>query len=295
MLNQAVCYSVKEDSSLLDFLEFHYPQSSKTSLKKIISHGSISVNGKTVKNPAAEVHSGEEVCYMKHTMVAKANAPFRLVFEDESIIVIDKPAGLLTYGEKGSSGSSAYKELKEYLSTASKSRAELFVVHRLDREVSGLLLFAKSEEIQENLKENWKDFTKKYLALTEGRLKNKTGEIKSWLTDGPDYKVRSGPQREGAKYAETSYRVVKELDDHTLLELQLLTGRKNQIRVHLSDMGHPVVGDRRYGADARFERRIRLHGCYLRIRHPKTSEWLEFRIELPKGFLVLRPEHEKYK
>ena len=261
----------------------------------MITHGSIGVNGKTLKNPTAMVCKGDEITYRKHTIVARQNAPFRLLFEDESIIVIDKPAGLLTFGEKGSSGSSAYKELKEYLSTTSKSRAELFVVHRLDREVSGLLLFAKSEQIQEKLKENWQDFTKKYLALAEGRIKSKSGEFKSWLTDGPDFKVRSGPQREGAKYAETSYQVLKELENHTLLELQLVTGRKNQIRVHLADIGHPVVGDRRYGADAKYERRIRLHGCYLKIRHPKTDEWLEFRIDLPKGFLVLHPEHEHYK
>ncbi len=295
MLNQSETYTVNENASLLDFLAIHYPQSSKTSLKKMISHGSIGVNGKIIKNPAALVRKGEEISYRRHVIVARQNAPFRLVFEDEWIIVIDKPAGLLTYGEKGSSGSSAYKELKEYLSTTSKSRAELFVVHRLDREVSGLLMFAKSEEIQEKLKENWQEFTKKYLALAEGSVKNKTGVFKSWLSDGPDYKVRSGPQRDGAKYAETSYQVVKVVENYTLLELQLVTGRKNQIRVHLADIGHPVVGDRRYGADAKYERRIRLHGCYLKIQHPKTSEWHEFRIELPRGFLVLHPEHEKYK
>jgi 23S rRNA pseudouridine1911/1915/1917 synthase len=211
------------------------------------------------------------------------------------MIVIDKPAGMLTYGEKGSSGTSVYKELKEYLSAASKSRSELFVVHRLDREVSGLLLFAKTEKVQEKMKENWHEFTKKYRSLVEGVMEEKSGVATSWLSDGPEFKVHSGKEREGARYAETNWQVLKVLENNTLLELQLITGRKNQIRVQLSDMGHPVVGDRKYGADATFERRIRLHGCYLHIMHPKTDEWLEFHSDLPRGFLVLKPENEKYK
>jgi len=295
MLSHAEKYTVTAETSLLDFLAIQYPQSSKTSLKKIIVHGSIAVNGKTVKNPAIVIRPGDEVNYTRHKVVVRAHAPFRIIFEDDQIIVIDKPAGMLTYGEKGSSGSSAYKELKEYLSAASKSRSELFVVHRLDREVSGLLLFAKTEKVQEKLKENWHDFTKKYRSLVEGILETKSGVARSWLSDGPEFKVHSGREREGAKFAETNWQVLKVLEKHTLLELQLVTGRKNQIRVQLSEMGYPVVGDRKYGADALWERRIRLHGCYLCIRHPKTDEWIEFHSDLPRGFLVLNPEHEKYK
>ncbi|MCX6283814.1 MAG: RluA family pseudouridine synthase [Bacteroidetes bacterium] len=295
MLNQAEKYIVKEESTLLDFLAAQYPQSSKTSLKKMISHGSIGVNGTTIKNPAAVLHHDDEVTYRRHSVVVRAHAPFRIIYEDPQLIVIDKPAGMLTYGEKGLSGSSAYKELKEYLSSASKSRSELFVVHRLDREVSGLLLFAKTEAAQDKLKENWHDFTKKYRALVEGILENASGVARSWLSDGPEFKVHSGREREGAKYAETSWEVMKIFEKHTLIELHLVTGRKNQIRVQLSDIGHPVTGDRKYGADAKWERRIRLHGCFLRIRHPKTDEWMEFHSDLPRGFLVLKPEHEKYK
>ena len=295
MQNQSEKYSVEQESSLLDFLAGKYPQSSKSALKKMISHGSVSVNNKTIRNPAALLGKGDAVSYTRHTMVARSNAPFRLIFEDDSIIIIDKPAGLLTYGEKGTSGTSAYKELKDYLSSAAKARVELYVVHRLDREVSGILMFAKSEEIQEQLKDSWQEFTKKYRALAEGRVQQKSGTMKSWLSDSVDYKVRSGPEREGARLAETTFEIIKLLDRHTFLELQLITGRKNQIRVHLADMGHPVVGDRRYGADARWERRIRLHACYLRIRHQNSGEWLEFHSELPRGFLLLRPEHEKYK
>jgi len=295
MANLSSTFTVTDESSLLDFLAIQYPQSSKTSLKKMIVHGNIFLNGKTAKNPSVRVAKGDIVGYARHTMVTRSNAPFRLVFEDECLVIIEKPAGLLTYGEKGTSGTSAYKEMREYLSNASKSREELFVVHRLDREVSGLLMFARTEEVQEKLKENWQEFTKKYYALAEGIIKEKSGVLSSWLSDGPGYTVRSGAKREGAKYAETKFNVLKVLEDHTLLEMHLITGRKNQLRVHLADISHPIVGDRRYGADDTWERRIRLHACYLKFQHPKTGQWLEFQSDLPRGFLVLKPENEKYK
>ncbi len=296
MLSNAEKYSVTDSTTLIEFLAIRYPQSSKTGIKKMIIHGSISVNGKIERNPAQMVKAGDEIIYQRNTMVARPKAPFRLIFEDEHIIVIEKPAGLLTYGDKGTSGTSAYKEMKEYLFKNSTGRSELFIVHRLDREVSGILMFARSEAIQERLKDNWKEFTKKYQALTEGVFSEESGEITSWLSDDrAGFKVYSGRERDGARYAETKWSVLKVMEDYTLVELQLVTGRKNQIRVHLSDIGHPVVGDRKYGADATWKRRIRLHGYYLRIRHPKTDEWLEFRSDLPKGFLVLHPKHENYK
>ena len=296
MPSHAEKYTVTDSTTLLEFLATCYPQSSKSGIKKMIIHGSISVNRKVERNPAEKVKKGDEISYQRNTMVARPRAPFRLLFEDGHIIVIEKPAGLLTYGERGTTGTSAYKEMKDYLASYSTGKPELFVVHRLDREVSGILLFARSEEIQEKLKDNWKEFTKKYQALVEGVIEEEEGEITSWLSDDrAGFKVYSGREREGARYAETKWRVLKVLEEYTLVELQLVTGRKNQIRVHLSDLGHPVVGDRKYGADATFKRRIRLHGFYLRIRHPQTNEWLEFRSELPRGFLVLNPKHENYK
>lgn len=295
MRKSGEAFKADQDGTLLDFLAGIYPQSSKTSLKKMIVNGNISVNGKIARTTITGICKGDEVIYRKPEMLKNTNSPFRLVFEDECIMVIEKPPGMLTYGEAGSAGTSAYKEIKDHLERNSKGKAGVFVVHRLDREVSGLLLFARSEQVQEKLKDEWKDFTKTYQALAEGIIRKKSGVISSWLSEGPGFRVRSGNRREGAKFAETSYRVIKETDGDTLVELQLVTGRKNQIRVHLSDMGHPVVGDRRYGADATWERRIRLHAVSLKIRHPLSGEWMEFHSPLPKGFLVLKPEHEKYK
>jgi 23S rRNA pseudouridine1911/1915/1917 synthase len=295
MLQKTEKFNVDRELLLTDFLREIFPQSSGTKIKKLLVHGSISVNGKISRNPTTPLHPGDVVGYRKQVILTGEVAPFPLVYEDPHILVIDKPAGLLTYGEKGSNGTSVYKDLKDYLSKTVKARAELFVIHRLDREVSGLLIFARTAEIQEIIKENWVQNVKRYLAFVEGIPDPPEGTIRSWLSEGEGYKVHSVGKREGAKYAVTNYKLIQVKDRNALLEISLETGRKNQIRVHLSDIGHPVIGDRKYGADASYERRIRLHACYLKIMHPVTNDWLEFNSGLPKGFLSLKPQDEKYK
>jgi 23S rRNA pseudouridine1911/1915/1917 synthase len=295
MSSNAEHFKVSVKSSLARFLESTFPQSSRTSLKKMVINGNISLNNRIARNPSVEVNPGDMISYQRQVILRGESSPFRLIHEDAYILVIDKPAGILTYGEKGSDGTSAYKELKDYLSKTAKARVDLFVVHRLDREVSGLLMYAKSPEIQEKLKGGWSESIKKYFAFVEGIPEPNEGTIKSWLSDGPNYKVISGDKREGARFAVTNYKVIQVKEGNALLEVQLETGRKNQIRVHLSDFGHPVIGDRRYGADATYERRIRLHACFLSVRHPITNQQIEFKSGLPKGFLTLKMENEVYK
>lgn len=218
-----------------------------------------------------------------------------MLYEDSAILVTVKPAGLLTIGDRGTGGTSFYQEMQAYVKENSKGKERLHVVHRLDREVSGILVMAKSEKIQEEIKANWGKAKKLYYALVEGDPKEDKGTIRTWLTEGHDQKVFSVREQEGAKLAITHYRVMDRTGDYALLEVELETGRKNQIRVHLSEMGCPVVGDRRYGADARYERRIRLHAYYLAIPHPDTGAVMEFKSRMPKGFLELKPGDEKYK
>jgi 23S rRNA pseudouridine1911/1915/1917 synthase len=169
------------------------------------------------------------------------------------------------------------------------------VVHRLDREVSGLLVFAKTEAVQEEIKNHWQENRKLYYALVEGDPKKEEGVIRSFLREGHDQRVYSTKIEEGARLAITKYRVMDRTPGYSLLEIELQTGRKNQIRVHLAEMGCPVVGDRRYGADATYERRIRLHAYYLSMKHPITGSLIEAKSRMPKGFLVLKNENEKYK
>jgi len=287
---------ITHPGSLLDHLMATFQSASKTTVKQRIAHGNVRVNGKLITNPAVILKAGDVVEYLKQAVRAnKIKPPYRVLYEDDDILVAVKPAGLLTIGDRGLGGTSFYREMQAYTRENSKGREQLFVVHRLDREASGILLFAKSEKVQEEIKNHWTEVRKLYYALVEGVPKEDMGTVRNWLMEGHDQRVFSVREQEGAKLAVTRYRVMDRTPGYALLEVELETGRKNQIRVHLSEMGCPVVGDRRYGADSRFERRIRLHAFYLAIRHPVTGRSLEFKSPMPKGFLVLKPEDEHYK
>lgn len=287
---------VHVSTTLGELLLTEFGNTSKTTVKKMIAHGNVRVNGRMNTNPASKVNPGDTVEYIKQAIHRKKiKAPFPIAFEDDAILVAEKPAGLLTVGDRGVGGTSFYKELLDYVKENSEGKERLFVVHRLDREVSGLLVFAKTEAIQQQLKADWKNTRKLYYALVEGSPEKEQGTIRSWLSEGAGQKMFSGKISEKSKLAITHYKVMDRNPDYTLLEVELETGRKNQIRVHLSEMGFPVVGDRKYGADDRFIRRIRLHAYYLSIHHPVTAENLEFKCKMPKEFLVLRPGDEKYK
>jgi 23S rRNA pseudouridine1911/1915/1917 synthase len=287
---------ITKEISLLDHLLGEFKTASKTTVKQRITHGNVRVNGKMVTNPSVMLQEGDAVEYEKQSVkITKVKPPFQVLFEDDAILVAVKPAGLLTIGDKGLGGTSFYQQMQAYVRENSKGKERLFVVHRLDREVSGILLFAKSEKLQEEIKDHWMDTKKLYYALVEGQPAEERGTIRSWLVEGHDQRVYSVKVQEGAKLGITHYRVMDRTPDFALLEVELETGRKNQIRVHLSEMGCPVVGDRRYGADARYERRIRLHAFYLSIRHPVTGKLIDFKSKMPKGFLELKPGDEKYK
>ncbi|MBE0647054.1 MAG: RluA family pseudouridine synthase [Bacteroidales bacterium] len=287
---------VPETMTLSELLLLEFREASKSTVKKIISRGNVKVNGKMNTNPATKVNPGDTIEYVKQVFRRnKIKPPYPVIFEDNSILVAEKPAGLLTVGDRGLGGTSFYKELLEYVKENSEGKERLYVVHRLDREVSGLLVFTKTEELQEKLKNDWKNTRKLYYALVEGSPPEDNGTIRSWLVQGNNQKMFSGRISETSKLAVTHYKVMDRTEGFALLEVELETGRKNQIRVHLSEMDCPVVGDRKYGADDRFERRIRLHAYYLAIIHPGTGEKLEFKSKMPKGFLVLKQEDEKYK
>jgi 23S rRNA pseudouridine1911/1915/1917 synthase len=287
---------VKTPMILMELMLMEFGTASKTTVKNMISHGNVRINGKMVTNPSESVKPGDVVEYTRQTQVkSKIKPPFPICFEDDCILVTEKPAGVLTIGDKGTGGTSFYKMMLEFTKERSQGRERLFVVHRLDREVSGLLVIAKSEEMQQKLKDQWSQTKKLYYALVEGHPPKESGTIKTWLIEKGDQRVSSVQEQEGAKAAITHYKVLDKTDDYSLLEVHLETGRKNQIRVHLSEMGCPVVGDRRYGADARFERRIRLHAYYLSFPHPQSGKSMEFKSKMPRGFLALKPENEKYK
>ncbi len=284
-----------KEGPLLELLRKVFAPASTTRIRKMVKHGMIMIDGRRVTRPDTVVKAGQSIVYRKAASAGMQQAPVPIVYEDRHLLIADKPPGLLTYGERGTTGTSLYRLLKGFLAEQAREKAELFVVHRLDREVSGLVLFAKQQPIQEQLKSNWQKTRKLYYALVEGRMSEPAGTIESWLTEGADHRMRSGAESRQAKWAVTHFRVLRSMAAHTLLEIELSTGRKNQIRVHLAEAGHPVVGDRRYGADAKVKRRIRLHAYYLALPHPAHGRPLHVELPMPAGFLVLGEQDESYK
>ncbi len=211
-----------------------------------------------------------------------------IVYEDRDILVVDKPAGLLAVATRHEKERTVHSLLTEYIRKGcGRSRKQLFVVHRLDRDTSGLLIFAKSEEAMLRLKGRWKEFEKIYLAVVQGRLEKDAGIITSYLAEDDKLMMYSTSNSARGKLARTAYRVLKETPRFSLVELTLLTGRKNQIRVHMADIGNPVVGDTWYSKDGDKYPRMALHARSLIFQHPFTGRQLSFISPMPAFFTKL--------
>ena len=206
--------------------------------------------------------------------------PFPILHEDRDVIVIDKPAGMLTTHTRAKEANTAEEWLNDYVRKGqAKSRLHVWLVHRLDRETSGVMMFAKSEEVAEAFRSNWNELTEKtYLARVEGEIAEERGVFESYLRDDEKtMKVKSVANPKFGKFARTEWRKLSVEDGTTLVEVTLKSGRKNQIRVHFSEAGHPIVGDVKYGGQE--ARRMYLHSARLRFRHPTSGAWLEFKAE----------------
>ena len=206
----------------------------------------------------------------------KRRLPFPILYEDRDVIVIDKPAGMLTTHTRAKESNTAEEWLNDYVRKGQRrSRLHVWLVHRLDRETSGVMMFAKSETVAEWFRSNWSELTEKtYRARVEGELPGDRGVFESYLADNPHtMKVRSVSDPHLGKFARTEWRRLSSGDGFTDVEVSLKTGRKNQIRVHFSEAGHPIVGDEKYGG--RRMPRLCLRAVRLRFRHPHTNEWME--------------------
>jgi tRNA pseudouridine32 synthase/23S rRNA pseudouridine746 synthase/23S rRNA pseudouridine1911/1915/1917 synthase len=208
-----------------------------------------------------------------------------ILHEDRDLIAVDKPPRLLTMGTDTEKSRTAYFILTDYVRKGdARSRKRIFIVHRLDRDTSGILLFAKTVEAKRRLQEHWDETTKKYLAVVHGRLEKPSDTITSYLAENRAQVVYSTRDRTRGRLACTAYRVLRQSPDFALLEIELLTGRKNQIRVHLADIGHPVVGDRKYGCADRAHPRMALHARSIAFTHPHTGEPLVIETAVPAYF-----------
>lgn len=281
-------YTIEEPIELLPFLLQTFSNQGRNSVKAILTRGQVSVDGQTVTQHNHPLTPGQKVAVLSNKG-AKKNAVLNgvsILHEDDAIIVIDKAAGILSMASKDPSEPNAYRQLTDYVKREN-ARNRIFIVHRLDRDTSGVMVFAKTEDVKVKMQENWHAIVKKrvYTALVEGRVKREEGTISSWLTESKTFHVFSSPFDNGGKHAVTHYRKISGNSHYTLLEAELETGRKNQIRVHMQDLEHPVAGDKKYGARSNPLKRLGLHATTLAFTHPTTNELVQFTVKVPKSFI----------
>lgn len=211
-----------------------------------------------------------------------------VLYEDKEIIVVDKINGLLTVSTSSIKDKTAYFLLNDYVRKGnSRSKNRVFIVHRLDRDTSGVLVFAKTEIAKRYLQDEWSKFSKTYYAVVHGNMPDKEGVISSYLTENKIHRMYSTKDESVGKFAKTGYKVIRATKNFSLLEINLFTGRKNQIRVHLSEKGYPIVGDKVYGKSDKGAKRLTLHAAELTINHPVTKKQMTFETELPPYFSAL--------
>lgn len=283
---------VTKTAPLLEFLEASFPDLSRTEVKRFLKFEAVRVNGRSVTQFDWKLKPGDDVRVLSagESRGLSGLGNVRIVFEDKWILVVDKPPGLLTVATEKEREKTLYFRLGHYLREKSRGRERVFIVHRLDREVSGLLLFAKSEEAKLTLQKNWNRFEKRYAAVVEGAPARTSGTVRSFLTEDALGNVTSSDEPgRNAREAVTHYRTVGSGNGYSLLDVELETGRKHQIRIHLTDLGCPIAGDERYGAQSDPLGRLALHAIRIGFAHPETREPMEFETPLPAGFdAVLR-------
>jgi 23S rRNA pseudouridine1911/1915/1917 synthase len=260
----------------------------RTRVKQLLKFRAVSVNGKTVEGHDQRLLPGDRVSLSSEKTGVTDSVPklgIKILYEDDAVLVIDKPAGCLTIGTEKERTKTAYFQLNAYLRERSPEKRErVFIVHRLDRETSGLIVFAKTETAKRRLQDNWDKVSKRYLAVVEGAPRKNEDTIAGYLNESSTLRVYEGRGSKGAKYAVTRYRILKKSRGYSLVEIDIETGRKHQIRVHLSGIGHPVAGDKKYGAATDPLKRLALHAHRLSFPHPVTRKPMDFESSLPRVF-----------
>lgn len=283
---------VREESNLMDFL-LKQMGITKNRAKDLLTGRAVSVDRKLATHYDTPLHPGQVVRVSRHrqnTMLL--NKYVKIVYEDKDIIVIEKSEGILSMASTPKQYCvknvlDEYFEKRHFKCTA-------HVVHRLDRETSGLMIYAKNIETAKILEDNWHDmvYDRRYIAVLCGRVEKEGGTIQSWLRESKSFVTYSSPTDNGGKLAITHYHRLRSTDDFSLVEMKLETGRKNQIRVHMADLGNPVAGDQKYGNGRDPLHRLALHAYRLNFYHPVTREQMQFETPIPKEFLIFFNEKE---
>jgi 23S rRNA pseudouridine1911/1915/1917 synthase len=282
-------FHVPEKSLLMEFLMAQMPHKSRNNIKSLLSHKQVLVEGKPVSQFDHLVLPGQKVEISKNRISPEQKfREYNIVYEDQHIIVIDKMAGLLSMATENEKRATAYSLLSRHVKKQDKGN-KIFIVHRLDRETSGLMLFAKSEAVKDKLQESWNDtiIERTYIAVVEGAVEKQEGTITSYLSEDKVFKMHSSPNPKSGKEAITHFSVLKKNNAYSLLKVNLETGRKNQIRIHMQEMGHNIVGDKKYGATTSPIKRLGLHAQQLSFIHPVTGEKMNFETKIPRVFMRL--------
>ncbi len=281
----------QEPLQLLSYLISVLTDQKRTSVKEMLKHNQVLVNGQIATQHNTALNPGDvvKVNFTREFRVFR-HRRMQIVYEDDDIIVAHKGYGLLSMGtgrEQHTQEETAYSILREYVKWQNP-RNKIFIVHRLDRDTSGLMLFAKTVEAKESLQHNWNNMVlqRKYVALVEGTPDPAEGTVRSYLKENSKHEVYSVKEpADDAQLAVTRYRTLRSGGGYSLMEVELDTGRKNQIRVHMKDLGHPIAGDRRYGASRSPLHRLALHAQTLRFVHPVTRKDMNFSTPVPPRFL----------
>ena len=279
-------FTVAQPGPLLASLFEAWPMEKKKQIRTWLKHQAVIVNERPISQFDHPLKVGDVVGIRGDRFaIAKTvvGSGIKIFFEDAHLLVIEKPANLLSIASEAEQEKTAYFQLTEYLRQGqAKAKERVWIVHRLDRETSGLMIFAKTPQAKETLQSNWDQFEKKYEAIAENRMQLDSGIFSSHLDETNPYKVHSAPESDVTRHAITHFRVLARTTWRTLVELTLETGRRHQIRVHLSDAGHPIIGDNKYGAVSDPAKRLGLHATSLRFPHPITGEPMQFTSPLPK-------------
>ena len=279
-------FIVKKQTELTEYLIEVLLDWPKKKIKQYLSHRSVLVNGKERTKYNYPLKAGNVVSVLSEKEATGkqllAKSFIYPVYEDNDLIVVNKPPGLLTIANESTNTDTLYYKVTDYVRIVSGAKgARIFIVHRLDKDASGFIVFAKNEKSKNDLQGHWDMAGKKYYAVVEGCPKEKSGEIRSCLAESDSFRVHSVRRKNQGKLAITKYKVVKIIPGYSLCEVTLITGRKNQIRVHLSEMGCPIIGDKKYGAKTNPVKQLGLHAYYLSFVHPATKMKMTFQTELP--------------
>jgi len=278
--------TVKEEALLMQFLIDNLRHKSRDNIKSLLRNKQVWVNGQFVTQFNHQLNPGDIVVIKwSPASYGSLSRSLRIVYQDEHLIVVDKFHGLLSIATEGEKQATAYSILSSFVKQQNVTN-KIFVVHRLDRDTSGLMMFAKSEEVQALLQSSWKEsiVERTYMAVVEGQVEEPEGTISSYIYESKALMMHTTKDKEKGDLAITHYRVIKSKPAYSLVEIKLETGRKNQIRLHMQEIGHSIVGDKKYGATGNPIARLALHASVLTFIHPVTHKKMRFESPLPTKF-----------